>query len=158
MKYRVIAADHTIPYDAKTETHECECLTDAFKKLGELAPHNSGVILIDEQDTVWAEIRSAGNLKMMTAAQSSYYQLYTKKVILTAEQEAAAKIKTFCETFFDKSGQTMFPTFREVSKATRIPIYKINEILESHDYGMGRTYYNCDWDKIPDGDFFLEVY
>ncbi len=73
------------------------------------------------------------------------------------DEKRAAKIKSFCEAYFASNGNTRWPTFREVSRSVRIPISAIADLIESHDYGFQRTYYNTDWSKVTKGDFFLEI-
>ena len=61
----------------RVERHDFECLTDAFDKFGKLAPHCNGVILIDQQDCVWAELRPSASLSAMSQQQRIFYQHYT---------------------------------------------------------------------------------
>lgn len=73
------------------------------------------------------------------------------------DEEKAKRIKTFCEVYFASHENTRWPTFREVSRAVRIPIRAIADLIEGHDYGFQRTYFNTDWSKVAKGDFFLEI-
>ena len=70
--------------------------------------------------------------------------------------EKARKAERFTEAFFQASGQTTWPTVRQVSKACRIPQKEIQEFCDEGIFGLMPTSFNTIKPE-PFGNWFLEI-
>lgn len=69
---------------------------------------------------------------------------------------AAKRVRDYAEEFFQATGQTAFPTFKQVSEKLHIPMKQIKEFTDEGIFGLMATAFNT---IIPEplGQHFVEV-
>ena len=78
--FRVLAVDMFAGEVRGIDEYECDSINEAFRKLGELAANRCGVIILDEHDGVWAEVRPS-QIYEMKREQRIFYRHYKLREI-----------------------------------------------------------------------------
>lgn len=76
--YTVLASHSRNNVVERIDEYTTDSMRDAFRKLGEWAPIACGVIVIDEQGNVWAEI-APGRPERPTREQQSRYRIWQRE-------------------------------------------------------------------------------
>lgn len=66
------------------------------------------------------------------------------------------RIWNYAENFFQREQREEFPTVRECARSLKLKHSEIHRLIEE-DSDMCICYYMCDWNRVPLGDFFIEV-
>jgi hypothetical protein len=77
-KFTVLAVDSFAGEVRGIDKIECDGISEAHRKAGELAAHRNGVIILDEHDGVWFEFRPS-QIEHMTAEQRLFYRHWAKE-------------------------------------------------------------------------------
>jgi hypothetical protein len=71
--------------------------------------------------------------------------------------DTVERVRSYAERYFKRSGQTRFPTVRQVAHALGMRQVDVEQAVEDSDATMGLTYWLVEW-KEPLGGHFVEVY